>query len=129
VTGWPIVALAGGVKEMVCGARATGNTCVTGLAGRYWALPGWEAVITHWPAVQGTTVAPETVHTRGYRELYDTGRPVGESGPSNTRVHDDAVKTTGTPTVAPGTGPNEIRWAERSVEAMTWNRVKAWAGA
>ena len=31
--------VAGGLKEMVCEARATGNTCVTGVAGRYWALP------------------------------------------------------------------------------------------
>ena len=65
-------------------------------------------MITHRPAAQGTTVAPETVHTRWFFELYDTARPVGEFGPSNTCVHDDAVKTTGTPTVAPGTAPNMI---------------------
>src|SRR5260370_530019 len=99
---------------MVCEARATGNTCVTGVAGRYWALPSCEAVITHWPAVQGTTVAPETAHTRWFFELYDTARPVGEVGPSNTCVHDDAVKTTGTPTVAPATPPNMICSAERT---------------
>ena len=51
-------------------------------------------------------MAPETVHTRWVCELYDTARPVGEIGSSNS-VHDDAVKTTGTPTVAPGTAPEQ----------------------
>src|SRR3954454_21836479 len=35
-------------------------------------------MITHWPPVRGTTVAPETVHTRRLCEVYDTARPVGE---------------------------------------------------
>ena len=66
-------------------------------------------MITHRPPVRGTTVAPETVHTRRFCEVYDTIRRVGESGPSYAGVPDDAVKTTGTPTVTPVTGPNEIR--------------------
>ena len=53
-------------------------------------------------------MAPETVHTCWFRELYDTARPVGELDVSYTGLDDDAVKTTGTPTVAVGTGPNEI---------------------
>ena len=62
-------------------------------------------MITHRPPVHGTTVAPETVHTRWFREVYDTARPVGESLPL---VRDDAVRTIGTPTVVPGTGSNKI---------------------
>jgi hypothetical protein len=107
-TGWSIVALAGGVNEMVWEARTTWNVCVTGSAGWYSAVPPWDAVITHRPAVQGTTVEPEAVHTRRFCERYDTGRPVGQFGPSKISVIDVAVKTTGTPTVVPGTMPKEI---------------------
>ena len=53
-------------------------------------------------------MAPETVHTCWFRELNDTVRLVGELDASNTSVDDAAVKTTGTPTVAPGTLSNEI---------------------
>jgi hypothetical protein len=130
VTGWPIVALAGGVKVTVCEARVTGNSRLTGVAGRYRALPSWVAMITHRPPALGTTVAPETVHTRRFCEVNDTVRPVGEFDRLSCSVgDDDAVKTTGTPTVVPGTGSNEICWAARSSLGLTWIDPDAWAGA
>ena len=47
------VAFAGGVKATICVARLTGNSCWTDSAGRYCALPGWAAMITHRPPARG----------------------------------------------------------------------------
>jgi hypothetical protein len=97
----------GGGKLIVWVIFWTGKDLVTESAGAYQPLPGWEAMMQV-PA-EAPATAPETVHTRRFCELYDTARPVGQSARVNCRDHDDAVRTTGTPTVVPGTGPDEIR--------------------
>ena len=67
-----IVALAGGVKLIVCGIFWTGNDLLTGLAAAYRSSPAWEAVIVQVPALAGVSVEPEMVHTPGVSEVNDT---------------------------------------------------------
>ena len=47
-----------------------------GAAAPYVASPGWEATITHVPALTGVIISPETVHTPGVSEVRITCRPV-----------------------------------------------------
>src|SRR5689334_19986534 len=65
VTGLSIVALAGGVKLIVCGIFWTAKDWVTDAAGTYLPSPGWEAVMVQVPAWLAVTVVPEMVHTSG----------------------------------------------------------------
>src|SRR5262245_39580049 len=69
VTDWPTVALAGGVKEIVCRIFPAWKDRCTWSAGAYWASPGWEATMVQGGAAVGVTVAPETVHTPGVLEV------------------------------------------------------------
>ena len=69
MTGSSTVALAGGVKLIVCGIFWTAIDPVTGSAGAYWPSPGWEATMMQVPAAVAATVAPETLHTSGVLEL------------------------------------------------------------
>src|SRR5262249_23074796 len=62
-TDWPSVALAGGVKLIVCGIFWTVMDPGTWWAGAYLSSPGWEAVTVQVPALAGVSVEPETVHT------------------------------------------------------------------
>ena len=65
VTGLSIVALAGGMKLIVCGIFWITMDPVTGSAGACLPSPGWEAVMVQVPAWLAVTVVPETVHTSG----------------------------------------------------------------
>ena len=68
VTGLSIVALAGGVKSIVCGIFWTGNDLLTGSAAAYRSSPAWEAVMVQVPALMVVSgAAGDGAHAGGVR--------------------------------------------------------------